>query len=94
MSPALDSFLTDNTHIELALSTSCARFGHHPSPAVDYCIEVDQIMAIAYDCKTGLASSIELRARFTTAISFVPGGDLFCILAKNQLRLLGLELGL
>ena len=63
------------------------RFGHHPDPANDFCIEVEEIEAILYDKRLGLRPLQAWPAlRIRRAMEFVVGGDQIAIAAKARLR--------
>ena len=62
------------------------RFDHHPDPAIDFCIEVEEIIAMAYNRHIGFDPEPTLDARIERAMSFRVGGDLGCINAKATLR--------
>ena len=62
------------------------RFGHHPYPAVDFCVEVDAIESLAEDVKVGLATSEILKERVFRAMLFKVGGGRQAIEAKKVLR--------
>lgn len=71
-----------------------ARFGHHPEPAIDFCIEVEELESIALNRKLGLtgfgheADFAGFDDRLDRAMNFRVGGDLNCINAKARLRAL------
>ncbi len=66
------------------------RFGHHPDPAIDFCVEVETIESEHFNTKIGFTSGTptadELRKRVDRAMSFRVGGDLNAIAAKQLLR--------
>lgn len=66
------------------------RFGHHPDPAVDFCIEVEAVGGEVENLRIGFAtarrSRDELRARIERALSFRVGGDEGAVRAKDHLR--------
>jgi hypothetical protein len=64
------------------------RFSHHPDPAIDFCIEVEEIAAIAWDRKHGIANpdDASLSDRIFRAMQFRVGGDEGALRAKAQLR--------
>lgn len=62
------------------------RFGHHPEPAADFCVEVDAIEGMEADVSAGLSSRIQLVARIDRAMTFRVGGDQHAVAAKQKLR--------
>lgn len=70
-----------------------ARFGHHPDPAIDFCVEVEEIDAIHYDVRTGIAKDKEdeRNRRISRAMSFRVGGDEKAVAAKDRLRVIERE---
>lgn len=68
------------------------RFGHHPDSAIDFCIEVDELIAIATSARMGLTGMGHeddregYAARYRAAMEFVVGGDQGAIEAKAVLR--------
>lgn len=64
------------------------RFGHHPDPAVDFCVEVEELEAINYDRKHGIANpgTDTLFHRANAAMDFRVGGDQNAVAAKEKLR--------
>lgn len=69
---------------------SLGRFGHHPDPAIDFCVEVETIEGEHFNTKIGFANGTptadDLRKRVDRAMSFRVGGDLNAIAAKQLLR--------
>jgi hypothetical protein len=61
-------------------------FGHHPDPAVDFCLEVEAIEGELFDRKAGLPSTMDMGARITRAMQFKVGGDASAVVAKADLR--------
>ena len=63
------------------------RFGHHPDPAIDFCVEVESLSSIVTDKKLGMRADepwpIE---RVRRAMEFRVGGDPACVKAKGDLR--------
>ena len=76
-----------------------ARFGHHPKPAIDFCIEVEELESIALNRKLGLTGFgheddfARFNDRLDRAMNFRVGGDLNCINAKAGLRTLAARKG-
>lgn len=64
------------------------RFGHHPDPAIDFCVEVEELIAILADRKLGVANpdNAGLDARVEKAMKFRVGGDPGAVRAKDMLR--------
>lgn len=64
-----------------------ARFGHHPDPATDFCIEVTELECIVTDKELGLRDDEEIPlSRIARAMSFRVGGDEIAVGAKQHLR--------
>lgn len=66
------------------------RFGHHPNPAIDFCVEVEELMAVGTDRKLGVANPEDstLERRVARAMVFRVGGDPSAVDAKVELRAL------
>lgn len=70
------------------------RFGHHPEPAIDFCIEVEALEGHLFDAKHGIGKTgheprridDEFRRRVSSAMDFIVGGDQIAIAAKATLR--------
>lgn len=66
------------------------RFGHHPDPAIDFCVEVEVIEGEAANISVGFTNGTpsvgDLLKRAERALEFRVGGDLNCIDAKQTLR--------
>ncbi|HAU75600.1 MAG TPA: hypothetical protein DCW88_08710, partial [Agrobacterium sp.] len=70
------------------------RFGHHPEPAIDFCIEVEALEGHLFDAKHGIGKpgheprriDDEFRRRVSSAMDFIVGGDQIAIAAKATLR--------
>lgn len=70
------------------------RFGHHPKPAIDFCIEVEALEGHLFDAKHGIGKpgheprkiDDEFRRRVSSAMEFIVGGDQIAIAAKTTLR--------
>lgn len=62
------------------------RFGHHPDPAIDFCVEVEELESIDFDRSHGLGDQSGFTARLERALDFRVGGDLNAINAKFLLR--------
>lgn len=70
------------------------RFGHHPEPAIDFCIEVEALEGHLFDAKHGIGKpgheprrvDDDFRRRVSDAMYFIVGGDQIAITAKATLR--------
>lgn len=69
------------------------RFGHHPEPAIDFEIEVESLIGMAFDAAHGIGkpghaprSREEVAERISKALDFRVGGDPSCVEAKRLLR--------
>lgn len=62
------------------------KFGFHPDPAVDFCVEVDVLGAMVYDVHVGLESRKKLEDRVFKALQFNVGGVPEAVAAKGRLR--------
>lgn len=70
------------------------RFGHHPDPAIDYCIEAEALEGYYFDATNGIGKPSEgprqidsaFRERVSRALDFIVGGDLGAIEAKAIIR--------
>lgn len=66
----------------------CGRFGWHPDPAIDYCVEVNDLVCehknIGYGI--GVLTIPELQDRIFKASMFRVGADLDAIEARAELR--------
>lgn len=71
----------------LTMSSDFGRFGHHQDHALDFCEEVDQLEAIAYDLRMGLrrGERADFDRRLIAAREFVTGGNKNAIAAKETL---------
>lgn len=87
-----------------ALSTDAepvktSRFGHHPEPAIDFCIEVEALEGHLFDAKHGIGKpgheprkvDDDFRRRVSNAMDFIVGGDQIAIAAKATLRALSAQ---
>jgi hypothetical protein len=76
-------------------SERLGRFGHHPDPAIDFCIEVETLQGELFDIACGLTegrmSINDLGRRIENAMAFTVGGDQNAIDAKDLLRSLERE---
>ena len=63
-----------------------ARFGHHPDPAIDFCIEVEDIEGMAYNVKVGFHDTKDdLRPKLERALNSGPWIDQHARDAKHIL---------
>lgn len=62
------------------------RYGHHPDPSTDFCIEVDCCEGLLADVNADLATYDDVSHRFVMANDFRVGGDQYAIAAKAALR--------
>lgn len=63
------------------------RFGHHPDPAIDFCVEVDALDAAWWDATTmGVGTRKAVLDRAIRALEFRVGGDENAVNAKARLR--------
>ncbi|NII53540.1 hypothetical protein [Luteibacter sp. SG786] len=73
-----------------ASNQKLGRFGHHPDPAMDFCVEAECLIGELYNARVGFEkgspSREDLDRRVSAALSFVVGGDTFAVRAKQQLR--------
>lgn len=79
-------------------TNALGRFGHHPEPANDFCIEVEAIQGQLFDATHGISKPgtvpvtiKEVRARIEKAMDFRVGGDEIAVAAKQTLRILERE---
>jgi hypothetical protein len=67
-----------------------ARFGHHPDPAIDFCIEVEVLEGETHNIAVGFTNGTPPRAeiaeRIARAMEFRVGGDEGAVNAKCELR--------
>ena len=71
-----------------------SRFGHHPDPVTDFCVEVQHLMWLNHDVKVGRlgADPDELYDRVSNALDFNVGGDKNAAAAKAVLRRISLAI--
>jgi hypothetical protein len=62
------------------------RFGHHPDPAIDFCVEVEELQGMAANRKLGFNTEPTLDERVAKAMLFRVGGDEGAVKAKELLR--------
>lgn len=61
-------------------------FGHHPDPAIDFCVEVEEIEAMACNRRIGFDPEPDLDRRIERAMMFTVGGDAGAVQAKHSLQ--------
>jgi hypothetical protein len=62
------------------------KFDHHPDPAIDFCVEVEELQGMAYNRSVGFDPEPDLDRRLEKAMAFRVGGDIGAIDAKQTLR--------
>jgi hypothetical protein len=62
------------------------RFGHHPDPAIDFEVEVDDLIAEAFNADHGMGERELVVGRVRAAMLFRVGGVPSAVAAKNTLR--------
>jgi hypothetical protein len=62
------------------------RFDHHPDPAIDFCVEVEELQGMAANRKLGFNTEPTLDERVAKAMLFRVGGDEGAVKAKGLLR--------
>lgn len=67
-------------------------FGHHPDPAIDFCVEVEELIGMACNRRIGFDREPTLDGRVERAMMFRVGGDIGAIDAKATLREIEREL--
>lgn len=68
------------------------RFGHHPDPAIDFEVEVEEIIGMAHNRRVGFDAEPTLDDRVEKAMGFKVGGVETCVTAKSELRKIDAEL--
>lgn len=68
------------------------RFGHHPDPAIDFCVEVEELESMHRNRTIGFDHEPALEARVEKAMDFRVGADLNAVHAKQALRQVDAEL--
>lgn len=61
-------------------------FGYHPDPAIDFCVEVEEIQAMACNRRIGFDLEPTLDRRIDRALMFQVGGDAGAVAAMDLLR--------
>lgn len=64
------------------------KFGHHPDPATDFEVEVEEIESIITDVRLGLRPKDDIEPRLSNAMKFRVGGVPSAVAAKDTLRAL------
>ena len=62
------------------------KFGHHLDPAIDFCVEVEELQGMACNRKIGFDPEPTLDDRVFRAMQFRVGGDECAVAAKSALR--------
>lgn len=68
------------------MTMELGRFGHHPDPATDFCVEVEEIEGLVYDVGVGLMERKPVDDRIFRAMMFNVGGVDLAVQAKAALR--------
>jgi hypothetical protein len=68
------------------------RFGHHPDPAIDYCVEVEELEGMMFNRRVGFDAEPSLDERVGKAMGFSVGGDQNAIGARQTLKEIDAEL--
>lgn len=64
------------------------KFGHHPDPAIDFEVEVTDLIGEAFEADQGMIEREPVVARIRKAMEFRVGGIPSAIAAKDTLRAL------
>lgn len=81
----------------MEVAEKLGRFGHHPDPAIDFCVEVEEIEAIHCNVRLGFILQGEMKERdrrILRAMDFRVGGDQNAVKAKDRLREIEREAGI
>jgi hypothetical protein len=70
----------------IIMEEKVGRFGHHPSPAIDFCVEVGALEAMEYERAHGFDPHNDFEHRLSRALDFNVGGDEIAVRAKDILR--------
>jgi hypothetical protein len=68
------------------------RFGHHPDPAIDYCVEVEELEGMMFNRRVGFDAEPSLDERVGKALGFSVAGDQNAIGARQTLKEIDAEL--
>lgn len=68
------------------------RFGHHPDPAIDFCVEVEELEGMMFNRRVGFDLEPDLDKRVESAMRFNVGGDIHAMAAKCFLKTIEDEL--
>lgn len=63
-----------------------ARFGHHPDPVIDFCVEVEALEAEHIDRQAGMAPTMDIAERIFKAMTFKASVNQMALAAKSSLR--------
>lgn len=74
------------------MSEKLGRFDHHPDPAIDFEVEVEELIGMAYNRRVGFDPEPDLDRRVERAMQFSVGGVPSCVSAKAELRKIDVEL--
>jgi len=82
--------------MDLQAVENLGRFGHHPDPAIDFCVETEVIenewTNIKASFLNGTPTRAEVEERLRKALEFRVGGDVNAIAAKASLRAIEIEM--
>lgn len=74
----------------MTTTETLGRFGHHPDPATDFCVEVEVLEGADFNIKHAIPNAKigkpEFDQRVERAMSFNVGGDQIAVAAKDALR--------
>lgn len=62
------------------------RFGHHPDPADDFCIEVDRLEGVAAEVRAEMRPAHDVNEFLGRLVTFEVGGDPRSVAAKKKVR--------
>lgn len=68
------------------MTEKLGRFGHHPDPAIDFEVEVGDLVAEAFNADHGMGEREPVVGRVRAAMLFRVGGVPSAVAAKNTLR--------
>lgn len=72
------------------MTEKLGRFGHHPNPVDDFCVEVDRLEGLAYDVSVGVADRDAVADQIARAMDFQVGAVEMAVSAKHRLRAISL----
>lgn len=93
---AICGYLSEHsTPTQAEAKEKLGRFGHHPDPANDFCIEVEAIEGLHFNALHGISkpgttppTMEDVHERIERAMDFTVGGDEIAVKAKQTLRAL------